>query len=255
MAGKYHEDAAERAGNASAMSFVWRAGFYDIILFIYALCFGRVYAGGEIMLGLLIAGAGLIGGYMSSKAQKDAASEAAGAQTEAARLGIEESRRQFESMQKLLQPYTQAGQQAIQRQGAIAGLQGPEAQEKFIKELESSPLFTSIIEQGEEAILQSASATGGLRGGNVQGALARFRPAMLNEFINREYSRLAEITRIGQASGAGVGAAGIQTGRDIAGLQTGIGSARAGEAIARGQANVNLYGDIEKSIGTVTGAF
>ena len=34
-------DAAERAGNASAMSFAWRAGFYDIILFVYALCYGH----------------------------------------------------------------------------------------------------------------------------------------------------------------------------------------------------------------------
>lgn len=34
-------DAAERADKASAMSFVWRAGFYDIILFVYSLCFGH----------------------------------------------------------------------------------------------------------------------------------------------------------------------------------------------------------------------
>ena len=37
-------DAAERTGNASVMSFVWRAGFYDIILFVYALCYGHVEA-------------------------------------------------------------------------------------------------------------------------------------------------------------------------------------------------------------------
>lgn len=203
----------------------------------------------------ITAGSSIVGGYMNAKAQKDAASEAAGAQTEAARLSIEESRHQFESMQKLLQPYTQAGQQAIQRQGAIAGLQGPEAQRRFVEELESSPLFQGIVEQGEEAILQRASATGGLRGGNVQGALAEFRPAMLDQFITREYERLGGIAGIGQASAAGVGAAGLQTGRDIGFQQTQIGASRAGEAVARGQANVNLYGNIATAAGTVAGAW
>ncbi|MCK5604451.1 hypothetical protein KAR91_21350 [Candidatus Pacearchaeota archaeon] len=201
------------------------------------------------------AGASIVGGYMSSKAQKDAAAQAAGAQTEAAQLGIEESRRQFDRMQEILQPYTQAGTQAIGRQGAIAGLQGPEAQERFIREIEQSPAFEAVVEQGEQAILQRASATGGIRGGNVQGALAQFRPAMLNQFIDREFQRLSELGRIGQASAAGVGAAGIQTGQDIAGQFTQIGSAQAGEAVARGQANVNLYGDIATGTGTVAGAW
>ncbi|MCK5604450.1 hypothetical protein KAR91_21345 [Candidatus Pacearchaeota archaeon] len=34
-------DAAERAGKADAMSFAWRAGFYDIVLFVYALYYGH----------------------------------------------------------------------------------------------------------------------------------------------------------------------------------------------------------------------
>ena len=197
------------------------------------------------------AGSSIVGGYMNSKAQKDAAAQAAGAQTAASEASITESRRQFDRMQEILQPYTQAGQQAIQRQGAIAGLQGPETQAEFIRSIEESPAFESVVEQGEQAILQRASATGGLRGGNVQASLAQFRPAMLNQFIDREFQRLSEIGRVGQASAAGVGAAGIQTGQDIGRQFTQIGSAQAGEAIARGQANVNLYGDIGKGVGII----
>lgn len=34
----------ERAGASDAMSFVWRAGFYDIVLMVVALCRGHAYA-------------------------------------------------------------------------------------------------------------------------------------------------------------------------------------------------------------------
>ncbi len=63
-----------------------------------------------------------------------------------------------------LSPYTTTGMEA--QQGAISGLEG-------------SPIFQALARQGEDAILQNASATGGLRGGNVQGALGQFRPAAL----------------------------------------------------------------------------
>lgn len=31
----------EQSGKADAMSFIWRAGFYDIVLFVYAICHGQ----------------------------------------------------------------------------------------------------------------------------------------------------------------------------------------------------------------------
>lgn len=34
-------DKMERSGKANAMSFVWRAGLYDVILFVYAICHGQ----------------------------------------------------------------------------------------------------------------------------------------------------------------------------------------------------------------------
>jgi hypothetical protein len=37
-------DTVERLGQPTAMSFAWRAGFYDIILLVYAICFGPVQA-------------------------------------------------------------------------------------------------------------------------------------------------------------------------------------------------------------------
>lgn len=198
----------------------------------------------------VVGGTQLVSGYMGAKEQRRAAGEAAGAQVEAARLGTEEQRRQFERIQELLQPYTEAGAGALGGQQALLGLAGPEAQQQAIAGLEGSPIFEALTRQGEEAILQRASATGGLRGGDVQGALAQYRPAMLKQLIESQYSKLGGMAGMGQASAAGVGAAGQATGANIANLLAQAGQAQAGQAIAGGQARASMYGDIGQLIGT-----
>jgi hypothetical protein len=165
--------------------------------------------------------------------QSRAAGKAAGQQADAAQAGIEEQRRQFDEMQKLLAPYVQAGQPALQAQQAMLGLGGAEAQQQAIAGVEQSPLLQALMRQGEEAMLQQASATGGLRGGNMQAALAQFRPQMLQEALDQQYARLGGLTALGQQSAAGVGGAGMQTGRDVAGLLQQQGAARAGGALGR----------------------
>ena len=37
-------DQAERAGKADARSYVWRAGYYDVVMMVVALCHGTKYA-------------------------------------------------------------------------------------------------------------------------------------------------------------------------------------------------------------------
>jgi hypothetical protein len=37
-------DQAERAGKADARAYVWRAGYYDVVLMVVALCHGTKYA-------------------------------------------------------------------------------------------------------------------------------------------------------------------------------------------------------------------
>lgn len=111
--------------------------------------------------------------------------------------------------QKALSPYAQAGRNALEEQQALAGALGPEAQAQAIQALQSSPEFASYVQQGEEAILANASATGGLRGGNTQAALAQFRPQLLNQLIEQKLGRLGGLTAAGQNAAMGqVGALG-----------------------------------------------
>lgn len=186
--------------------------------------------------GLIVGGTSLIGGAVQSKAAKKAGQ----AQVEAADLGAAEQRAAREEMRRLLEPYTQVGVPALQAQMAAVGLSGPEAQAEYVAQQEASPIFQALARQGEQAMLQQASATGGLRGGNIQGALAQYRPALLNQFLEQQYGRLGGLTTLGQQSAAGVGTAGMQTATSIADLLGQAGAARAGAALGQGQAWGNV---------------
>jgi hypothetical protein len=169
---------------------------------------------------------------------RKAASGAANAQAAAAQQGISEEGRQFDAIQKLFAPYIQAGTGALGGQQALLGLSGPEAQKKAIDALMSGEQFKAMTQQGENAILQNASATGGLRGGNTQATLAQFRPQVLSQLIQSQFSNLGQIAGMGQASAAGQASAGMQQGQNIAGLLGQMGQAQAGGALAAGQANI-----------------
>ncbi len=185
---------------------------------------------------LVVGGSQLVGSVMQAGAAEDAANIQAGAAGE----GISEQRRQFDSLQALLKPYTEAGLPALEQQQAFLGLRGPEEERAAIERISGGERFQEITRQGEEAILSRASATGGLRGGNVQQALAQFRPQVLNQLIEEQYGRLGGMTQLGQRSAAGVGAAGMETGTNIANLLSQQGSALAGGELGQAKA----YGQV-----------
>jgi hypothetical protein len=173
---------------------------------------------------LVVGGTSLVSSAVGSKAAKSAGQ----LQYDASQAGVAETRAAREEMRGLLQPYVAAGGPALQAQMAALGLSGPEAQQEYVAQQEQSPAFQALARQQEEALLQNASATGGLRGGNVQGALAQFRPALLNQFLDQQYGRLGGMTSLGQQSAAGVGTAGMQSAGSIADLLAQGGAARAG---------------------------
>jgi len=204
---------------------------------------------GAALAGIAVGGATLISGM----AQADAAEGAAAAQSGAAQAGIEEQRRQFDAVQKLLAPYVSAGAPALEAQQAFLGLRGPEAERAAIERIKGGETFQALAGQGEEALLQRASATGGLRGGNIQGALAQFRPALLSSLIDQQYGRLGGMTALGQQSAAGVGAAGQQTGVNVANLLGQQGAAQAGAEIAQGKAFGAIPAAISGGLGLFSG--
>jgi hypothetical protein len=192
----------------------------------------------------------LLGGsLLSAGVQASAAKKGAAAQTASAQAGIDEQRRQFDAVRKLLEPFVAGGTTAFGQQMALTGAAGADAQRAALQTLEQGPEFAAMARQGENAILQNASATGGLRGGNVQGALAQFRPQILSGLIEQQYSRLGGLAAAGQNAAAGVGTAGMQTGQNIANLMQQQGAAQAGSALAQGQAFGNFIGSMGTAVG------
>lgn len=179
---------------------------------------------------------------LSSSAQRSAAKSAAGAQTQAAQMGIDEQRRQFDVMQELLSPYVSGGTQAFQAQQRLLGLGSPEEQQQAISALEQSPLFQAQVRQGEQALIQNAAATGQLRGGNLAAALAQFRPAMLQQQIQQQFANLGGLAQYGQASAARTGAGAQAAGTSIANLLAQQGAAQAGGELAAGRATSQMLG-------------
>lgn len=162
------------------------------------------------------------------------AERAAQTQSDAANRGIEEQRRQFDALVQLMQPYVTGGTEALGAQRNLIGLGGADAQQQAIAGIQGSPQFAALQQQGENSILQNASATGGLRGGNTQAALAQFSPQLLTQLIDQQYQRLGGLSSLGQASAAGQASAGQQMGGNVANLLQQQGAAIAGGQIARG---------------------
>lgn len=151
---------------------------------------------------LIAGGSTLLSGLIQGSSQKTAAK----AQTKA--------------LQQTLSPYTEAGASALSQMNILAGGGTPEEQAAAIEAIKSGSQYEELVQQGENAILQNAAATGGLRGGNVQGALAQYSPALLNSLISQRYSQLGGIAGIGS---------------QVAGqLASGLSSAGATSALASG---------------------
>lgn len=146
--------------------------------------------------------------------------------------------------------FAQAGVEALQQQRALSGAAGPQAQQQAIAAIEQSPEFQAAVQQGESAILQNASATGGLRGGNVQAALAQYRPQLLNQFIQQKYQQLGGLAQSGLETARGITALGAGLGETISGRGAqaaqnllGLGTQTAESLTGRGaQAAQNLLG-------------
>lgn len=206
------------------------------------------------MVAAAVAGAAIVGGVASADAQRKAGNKAADAQMASADKGIAEQQRQFDAIQELLKPYVTAGTGALTGQQNLLGLNGNDAQQQAITALQSSPQFTSMLKQGETSILQNASATGGLRGGNTQSALAQFSPALLAATINDQYAKLGGISSMGLGAATQTGNFGQAASNNVTQLLQQQGAAQAGAYLNQGKQTANMWNAASNAIGSYFGA-
>lgn len=196
---------------------------------------------------------------MSNRSANRAAGRAADAQNASDDKAIAEQQRQFDALQSLMKPYVQAGAGvdgvggSLQAQQNLLGLNGNAQQQAAYDQIQNSAGFQSQLMQGQNAMLQNAAATGGLRGGNTQAAMAQFAPALLNQAVASQYQNLGGMTSLGQNSAAMQGNAGMQSANAIGGLYQSQGANTAGYHLARGQNTQNMIGSIAGSLGGMGG--
>lgn len=116
----------------------------------------------------------------------DAATQAS--QTEAKYL--QDALEYLKEKEAIPRQYSEA---ALNYLGGLYGLEGGTgSQQDLIDQAISSPLYQAIMggqEAGEESILRSAAATGGLRSGNVQSNLYDYNTQLQNQALLESYNQ------------------------------------------------------------------
>lgn len=179
-----------------------------------------------------IGGALGFGGSDSSGDSKKAAKVSAAAQIRAAEIQAESQKEALDYLKEIETTPQQFRQEALTQLGGLYGLEGGEDdQQQLIDQAIQSPLYQAIMGSekfGEEAIMRNASMTGGLRSGNVQGAMYDYNTQLQNRALLASYNeQLGGLQGLAQLpSNANQIASGI----------AGIGATEAGGVAGAGQA-------------------
>lgn len=127
-----------------------------------------------------------------------------------------------------LQGFIDPGQQAQQRQAALSGAFGPEAQAAAFQAFQASPGQAFLVEEAERATTRNAAAIGGLGGGNVRRELQRQAIGLAQRDFQNQFNNLGQVTGQGLQAAGQVGALrGQQAGLE-SGLIGQLGTAQAG---------------------------
>ncbi len=172
---------------------------------------------------LLGAGVTAYSASQSASAAEEAASTSADAQTAALNY--------LKEINALPQELKES---ALTQLASLYGLTGDSstAQAELVSSIESSPFYESLVSSGEQAVLRNQAATGGLRSGNAQTALAESNQSVLQDLYNQQLSGLSSL-------------AGLSTSESsIADLIESIGSTEASGITASAQSTQSGISDI-----------
>jgi len=123
-----------------------------------------------------------------------------------------------------LDPFLSTGQQAQQRQAALSGALGPEAQAQAFAEFQASPEQAFLQEEGQRNLLRNQAAIGGLGGGNVRRELLRQGIGFAAQDLGNRFNRLGTVAERGFGAAQNIG----QLRAAQAGLTGQIGAGQAG---------------------------
>jgi len=133
-----------------------------------------------------------VGAYSAYSANKSG-KQAAGAATTAANTAAASEQASLDYLKEREAIPQQFREEALQGLGGLYGLEGGTGnQQELIDRAIQSPLYKNIMggkEAGEESILRSASATGGLRSGNTSANMYNYNTQLQNKALLESYNQ------------------------------------------------------------------
>jgi hypothetical protein len=185
-----------------------------------------------------------VGSLLGGSSAKKASKKAQQAQIDALNNAVAEQRRQFDVTDANFKPYRDEGTSALGGLGDLVGTNGAPQQKSAIDALKASPFYQSLFRTGEENVLQTASATGGVRGGNTVGSLADFGADTLMKTIQQQLANLGGIAGLGLGATNSTAGFGQQTSNNVANLMTQQGTVNADGILTRARLDSSLFGNL-----------
>jgi hypothetical protein len=184
-------------------------------------------------LGLFSVISGIIGGG----SQKKASQKAMTAQVAAQNRAIDIQQQQYETTRADYMPYTKAGNGAITGYGDLLGTNGGDAHAAAVMKLQDDPFFKQNLADANENLLQTASATGGVRGGNTAGAVGELSPQLLQQYYQQALSGYGNLAQLGLGATGSVTSAGLSNANAASAGNVAIGQAQATNYLTKGGIN------------------
>ncbi|MEG3166393.1 hypothetical protein U1701_17570 [Sphingomonas sp. PB2P19] len=202
-------------------------------------------------MGLFSVISGIIGGGSMKKASQKAME----AQTAAANRGIDIQQKQYETTRADYMPYTQAGVKAIGGYGDLLGTNGADAEAAAVAQLRNSPFFQQNLDDANENLLQTASATGGVRGGNTAGAVGELSPKLLQQYYQQAMTGYGNLAQLGLGATGSVSNADLSNANAATSLTGQIGQAQATNYLTKGGINAANWNNVGGFLDQAASAF
>jgi len=139
--------------------------------------------------------------------------------------------------------------------GDLLGVNGDQATQSAFDRIKASPLYESLYRNGEEAILQNAAATGGIRGGNTQRGLADFAADTFAQLIQRQLGNLGGLANIGLGATGATAAASTGSTENIMNLLQQMGANNATGIATRGGISSGMWSNAGQMASDIAGRF
>lgn len=168
-------------------------------------------------LGKLLGGpaGAVIGTLGSALIGSSGAKSAANTQAQSAAAAVDEQRRQFDLTRQDMQPWMQAGQNALMK------LQDPAAN------FQADPGYAFLRSEGLRGLERSAAARGGAFSGNALKALTQFNSGLADQSYGNWWNRQAGLAGVGQTAATNLGQLGANSASNIGNALMAGGDARA----------------------------